>query len=538
MGIYLNPGNSGFSRIANSDYVDKTGLIGLINRTINTTKNLTCISRPRRFGKSYAAQMLCAYYDKTADSRKLFEKYQIVRDQTYEKHLNKYDVIYLDMTQIIEEAGGKKITDFIKEKVTGELAEAYPGFKEDGTFAAALIHAVNTSGNKFVMIIDEWDAPIRETPQFEQDYLKFLRMLFKSSGTTSKIFATAYMTGILPVKKDGSQSAISDFKEYTMIKPHQFGEYVGFTEREVQRLCEEHNVSFDRMKLWYDGYDFKGVGAVYNPNSVMQAIDNDDFDSYWTETSAAEGLMEYISKSYHGLTKTIAELIGGVNVKMNPNGFANDLVTFKGKDDVLTLLIHLGYLAYDSDTKTVHIPNEEIKLEFQKAIREVDHEETAKRLKESDQLFMDTLRMDEEAVAARIEKIHREETSPLHYNREDSLRSVIKLAYYTYRDNYLQWEELPAGEGYADVVYLPKHDSDWPALVIELKWKQSAQGAIDQILKNKYPDALKDYGSAILLVGISYDKDADTGERKHICKIVKYKGKSKKTAKIPLYNPL
>ncbi|SFG83964.1 PD-(D/E)XK nuclease domain-containing protein, partial [Oribacterium sp. WCC10] len=248
----------------------------------------------------------------------------------------------------------------------------------------------------------------------------------------------------------------------------------------------------------------------------------DDFDSYWTETSAAEGLMSYISKPYNGMAKTIAELIGGVDVNVDTVGFANDLVTFRGRDDVLTLMIHLGYLAYDSEKKTAHIPNEEIRLEFQRAIRNVEHEETSKRLRESDQLFIDTINMNEEAVAAQIEKIHREETSPLHYNKEDSLRSVIKLAYYTYKDNYLQWEELPSGDGYADVVYLPKHDSGLPALVIELKWNKSAEGAIEQIKQKHYPESLKGYGSELLLVGINYDKDKAPGERKHSCRIEKF----------------
>ena len=297
---------------------------------------------------------------------------------------------------------------------------------------------------------------------------------------------------------------------------------MGFTEQEVKDLCAKHDISFELMKQWYDGYEFKDVGAVYNPNSVMKAIRYKDFDSYWTETSAAEGLMDYISKPYNGLTKTIAELIGGVDVKVSTTGFANDLVTFRGKDDVLTLMIHLGYLAYDSESGTVHIPNEEIRQEFQKAVREVDHEATMKRLHESDQLFQDTLEMREEAVAAQIEKIHREESAPLHYNKEASLRSVIKLAYYTYRDHYLQFEELPSGDGYADIVYLPKRDSDWPALVIELKWNKNKDGAIDQILKKQYPDVLKNYGSRILLVGINYDKDASAGERKHTCRIMEY----------------
>ncbi|MBR6223786.1 MAG: AAA family ATPase [Lachnospiraceae bacterium] len=522
MGTYLNPGNSGFARIIASDYIDKTGLISLINGTIGTTKSMTCISRPRRFGKSYAAQMLCAYYDKTCDSHSLFDAYEIMQDESYEKHMGKYDVIYIDMTYVKQFCDGyESLVTYLPEKITEELLTAYPEVIASNEFPTTLMRVVEHTGNKIVIIIDEWDAPIRENIKIERAYLELLRSLFKSSGTTSKIFAAAYMTGILPIKKDGSQSALSDFREYTMIKPRKYGEYVGFTEAEVKDLCDEHNISFDSMKHWYDGYDFKEVGAVYNPNSVMLAIENDDFDSYWTESSAAEGLMKYISKPYSGLTKTIAELIGGVDVKVNTKGFANDLVTFRGKDDVLTLMIHLGYLAYDSEKETVHIPNEEIKLEFQKAIREVDHEETIKRLNESDKLFLDTISGNEEAVAAQIEKIHREETSPLHYNKEDSLRSVIKLAYYTYRDNYLQWEELPAGDGYADLVYLPKRDSDWPVLVVELKWNKTAEGAIDQILSKHYPDVIKDYGSEILLVGINYDKDAPDGDRKHECRIVK-----------------
>ena len=330
------------------------------------------------------------------------------------------------------------------------------------------------------------------------------------------------MTGILPIKKDGSQSAISDFKEYTIIKPRTFGPYVGFTEEEVDRLCKKHHVDFETMKQWYDGYHFPNVGSVYNPNSVMATIENDDFDSYWAESSAAEPLMEYISKDYNGLTKTIAELVGGIAVKVNTTGFANDLTTFRGKDDVLTLLIHLGYLAYDADQKTVRIPNEEIRQEFQKTIREVKHEATLKRLQESEKLFMDTIQGHEEAVAAQIEKVHAEETAPMHYNKEDSLRSVIKLAYYSYRDHYIQIEELSAGEGFADIAYIPKADSDWPILLIELKWQESAESTIHQMLSRKYTYGLENDGRPVLLVGITYDKDAGAGKKKHRCKILEY----------------
>ncbi len=532
MGVYINPGNSGFAEINDSDYVDKTGLIELINQTVEKKNKLTCISRPRRFGKSYAAKMLTAYYDCSCDSHHLFDDKKISKTRDYQEYLNRYNVIYLDITSFISEAKAQNqslrdVPVMIQTAIKRDMAESGFDAIEEESLTEYLVRCVQkNAGRKFIFIIDEWDAMIREAKGNEavqQSYLNLLRGWFKNANFTPKAVAAAYMTGILPIKKNGSQSAISDFREYSMIKPRKYGEFVGFTEAEVRGLCEEKGIDFGAMERWYDGYAFKDVGSIYNPNSVMQAIDNHDFDSYWTETSAAEGLLDYISRDYNGLTKTIAELIGGVDVKVCTTGFANDLTTFRGKDDILTLMVHLGYLAYDSVSKTVRIPNEEIKQEFQRSIREVKHPETIRRLTESDRLFADTIRKNQEAVAAQIEKVHAEETAALHYNKEESLRSVIKLAYYTYRDYYIQFEELPAGEGYADILYLPRPDSKWPPLVVELKWNGSAQGAIDQIRKKKYPSVLHNFGGPILLVGITYDKDADAGEKKHTCKIIEYR---------------
>lgn len=525
MGIYLNPGNSGFQEIRNGRYVDKSGLISLVNRTIGTKQKLICISRPRRFGKSYAAQMLCAYYDRTCDSSGLFCDLSIALDEklngSYQKHLNKYDVIYLDMTNIMGKAAPQDILAFIETRVTEELLEAYPDLKAGKAFDETLLMAVELTGHKFIMLIDEWDAPIRETPEIQKMYLQFLRTLFKGSGTTDRIFAAAYMTGILPIRKDGSQSAISDFQELTMVFPGDFAEYVGFTEKEVKELCQEYENDFLAMKQWYDGYILEGAGSVYNPNSVMRALHEHRFRSYWTETSASKSLMEYISLDFDGMSRRAAQLLGGIEVPVDTNGFSNDLVTFRDRDDVLTLLIHLGYLAYNEETQTVRIPNEEIRLEFSRAVRGVKRDETIRRVRESDQLFYDTIHQNEEAVAEQIEKIHAEETALLFYNNEQALRSVIKLAYFSYKDRYLKFEELPAGDGYADLVYLPKKGSLVPALVIELKWNQSAKGAIDQIREKRYPEALRDYGGDVLLVGIGYDKNAGAGKRKHTCKIEK-----------------
>lgn len=331
--------------------------------------------------------MLCAYYDKTCDSAQLFGDLSIACDAGYREHLNQYDVIYLDMTGIIGEAAAGDRVAYVKRTVVRELKEQYPQMEVVEGFVPTLANAVEITGNKFIMIIDEWDAPIREAgnrPDSQREYLEFLRSLFKNSGTTDKIFAGAYMTGILPIKKDGSQSAISDFEEYSMIKPRQFGQYVGFTEGEVKRLCQDAGVDFAQMKQWYDGYCFRKAESVYNPNSVMKAIQNEDFDSYWTQTSAAESLMGYINLDFDGLGRTVAELIGGVEANVDTYGFSNDLVTFRNRDDVLTLLIHLGYLAYDEETRKVRIPNEEIRLEFAKAIRQVKRDDTLRRVRESE----------------------------------------------------------------------------------------------------------------------------------------------------------
>ena len=537
MGMYVNPGNVSFTRIAGPKYVDKTGLISLMNERIGKDNSLVCISRPRRFGKTYAAKMLTAYYDRSCDSHGLFKDKKIADAKDFEKYLNQFNVICLDITGFISAAKDsgvslREVPGMIKNALWKDLVES--GFvpKEGDTLNDFLLRcAESEDGKPFIFIIDEWDAMIREAMDDEvaqTAYLNLLRGWFKNENFTPKAVAAAYMTGILPIKKDGSQSAISDFKEFTVIKPRKFGPYVGFTEDEVRQLCKTHQIDFEKMKQWYDGYHFKGVGSVYNPNSVMEAIENDDFDSYWAESSAAEPLMDYISRDYNGLTRTIAELVGGIGVKVNPTGFANDLTTFKGKNDVLTLLIHLGYLAYDAETKMARIPNEEIRQEFQKTIREVKHEATLKRLEESEKLFNDTIQGDEEAVAAQIEKVHAEETAPIHYNKEDSLRSVIKLAYYTYNDHYLQFEELSAGEGFADVAYIPLADSDWPILLIELKWKESAESAIGQIINKKYTYGLENYGRSILLVVITYDKDAGAGKKKHRCRIVQYAWQSVK----------
>ena len=518
MGTYLNPGNSGFSRALQSRYIDKTGLIGVVNRTINTGSNLTCISRPRRFGKSYAAQMLCAYYDRTVDSGELFKGLKISSDPGYAEYLNRYNVIYLDMTGIKPSCDGfKTLVPFLKEKLTAELCAANDHLKADSDFLTTLVNAVEVLGSQFIMIIDEWDAPIRENASCADDYLMLLRALFKNSGVTAKLFAAVYMTGILPIKKVKTQSALSDFREYTMLRPGPFAQYVGFTEREVQYLCSEYDVDFNQMKRWYDGYELRRAGAVYNPNSVISAIEFDSFDSYWSQSSAADNLLELIRWDVDGLRQAVIELMGGGEIEIDTVGYNNDL-TYTTRDAALTMFVHLGYLSYHQERKTVRIPNEEIRLEFARTLRQTDNPETMKRVRESIQLIMDTIHGEEDQVAEGIRRAHEDSSNPLNRNSEHSLRAAIQVGYFAYKDYFIKCEELASGKGYADMVYVPKKGMDLPALVVELKWNENADTAIRQIKNKEYANTVEGFGGDVLLVGISYDKDSGAYQ----CKIEKW----------------
>jgi hypothetical protein len=520
MGNYLNIGNDGFSTIRNSKYVDKSEMIDFINATIGTTRKLTCMSRPRRFGKLFAAKMLCAYYDKSCDSRELFADLEIATKKSYEEHLNKYDVIYLDITSFVSDAEDvKNVVNDIRIKIIQEVRDEYPEVKHSDILSETLSNVTEKTGNKFFVIIDEWDALFREAKNdtnLQKEYLQLLRGLFKGA-LTDKMIAGAYITGILPIKKYGTQSAMTDFKEYTMVSPKKLAKYIGFSEHEVKKLCNESGIDFEKVKHWYDGYSFKQMKSVYNPNSVIEAVINGEIGNYWTQTETYESLRIYIDMNEDGLKEAIVQMLGGVHYKINTITFQNDMTTIANKDDVLTLLVHLGYLAYNEETKTVHIPNEEIRQEFLCAVETGRHKEVAKMVQNSDRLLKATLNMDTKTVAEAIEEAHSAGTAPLYYNDEQALRSVIRFAYISCIDEFLRIEELPTGHGYADVVYLPKKNSTMPIMVIELKWNKSAQGAIDQIKNRNYPKALEGYGSDILLVGINYDEKT----KKHDCVIEK-----------------
>ena len=439
MGIYLNPPADGFEDILKDDiYVDKTELISYINQTIGTSRKLTCFSRPRRFGKSFAAQMLVAYYSKGARSAHLFDQLKIakiIEDQGhYTQYLNQCDVLFWDMTWFI--TNSQKIEDTVKnlqKKIISELKREFSDCIDEDTttLPEALLQISAMTGRKFFIIIDEWDALFREArsdQKLQEEYIQLLRGLFKGV-QVSRFISGAYMTGILPIKKYGTQSALTDFYEYTMLEPGPLAKFVGFTEGEVKTLCEQQNLDFEQTKKWYDGYCFGGTGHIYNPNSVMKAIFNKRFNNYWTQTETYESLRVYIDLNFDGLKDTLVDLIGEKHCKIDTGSFQNDMTSLKNKDDVLTLLVHLGYLAYDIDKKEVYIPNEEIRQEFIRAIKNGKRQELVKAIERSDQLLDATIRMDEETVAEIMEEVHQSNTSPQFYNNEQALQSVVIMAY-------------------------------------------------------------------------------------------------------------
>lgn len=523
MGKYLNPGNAGFQSVLKGKYIDKTGLIDYINQTLGTKQKLTCVSRPRRFGKSFAAQMLCAYYDISCDSRELFQNMKIASKPSYQAHLNQYHTLYLDITWFVSTAACLKDTvKTLQQAVIKELKEAYPDMVEEAELSlpVALADINAKSGTKFVIIIDEWDALFREAKNdksLQEEYVQLLRGLFRSS-LTDKMIEAAYMTGILPIKKYGNQSALSDFYEFTMVDPSPLEEYAGFTENEVIDLCRQSDLDFQEVRHWYDGYILGNGLHVYSPKSVLDAISRKRFGSYWTQTETYESLKTYITMNFDGLKDAILSMLGGSKCEIDTGTFQNDMTTFHSKDDVLTLLAHLGYLAYDAPSECVFIPNQEVKEEFLRAIKHTDSPELVQVVRQSEQILAATLRMDGEAVAHMLDQIHLTNTTPMFYNNEQALRSVIQLAYISRVKDYLEFQELPGGKGYADIVFLPKKESAKPLLLIELKWNKSPEGAIAQIKDKQYIQVIEDFGGEVLLVGINYE----TKNKTHSCVIEKY----------------
>ena len=357
MGGYLNPGNEKFGEALNSQiYVDKTGLIEYTNRVMYSNQKYVCVSRPRRFGKSMAANMLTAYYSRGCDSRELFQGLKISKTDAYEKKLNQYNTIFLNMQEFLSQTSSmEEMLRLVKKSVLWDLFFEYPdiNYFDKENFSRAMQDVYQQTKCPFVIIIDEWDCifrEYRENHEAQEQYLDFLRDFLKDKA----YIHLAYMTGILPLKKYGTHSALNMFDEFSMTNPGPLAEFVGFTEEEVAVLCKQYGRNLSELKEWYDGYHFEKAKSIYSPRSVVTAVLTGICDSYWNRTETFEALRFYIDMNFEGL-----------------------------KDDVLTLLIHLGYLGYDFSYKEVFIPNSEVRGEYINAVAASQWGEVSKALKNS-----------------------------------------------------------------------------------------------------------------------------------------------------------
>ena len=540
MGTYLNPGYMAYEEALNSEiYVDKTEMILFLNSVLRTNQKYVSVSRPRRFGKTMAADMISAYYDREADSRKLFENRKLSQKAAWDEHLGKYDVIRIVMTDFIrEDTTVQDGLNKMKRRILGDLSKKYNSVEYDpDDFLFSMAEFSHESGVLYIIIIDEWDAVFRarkEDKDGQVYYLNFLRDWIKDK----PYIALAYMTGILPIKKYGRHSALNMFDEYSMMTPMQMAPYTGFTEEEVRFICGKHGRDFLKFKDWYDGYEVSDVippdpgynilretGAypearhysLYSPLSVVKAARTGYIMNYWNKTETYEALAEYIRMDYDGLKESVALLMDGGRLRIDTSTYQNDMTTFDGRDDILSLLVHLGYLGFDYEHSEVFIPNKEILDEFKASTKTKEWSEPFKAFEISKELLTATWSEDADRVADLLEKAHNR-TGNKTYNDEAALSYAVQYAYYAAQTYYTTILELDTGKGYADIVYLPSPKyPEKPALLIELKYNKDADTAMDQIKRQRYPERLEHYKGNILLVAIDYDRDVPAGnpEFKH-----------------------
>ena len=520
MGIYLNPDNENFRRVISSDiYVDKTMMIQEMNRFIDTGNNYVCISRPRRFGKTITGNMLAAYYSKGCNSERLFSGYKIAQTPNFHEKLNHYHVIKVDMNSEYQNIRNKdrlvlRLTDKIKKEMEESFSEVE--FEEEDTLAECILNVYAKTRETFVIIMDEYDVLVREGVggKLFDEYLSFLNGLFKSD-TLRPALSLAYLTGILPIVRDKIQSKLNNFREYTIMQAGPLSEFVGFTEEEVQDLCQRYEMDYEACRRWYDGYHLKDY-EIYNPESVVQSLRNKEFGSYWGQTSSYQVISDRIRQNFEGTKDSVIRMLAGEEVDVDIHSYLNTMTDFASKDDVFGYLLHLGYLAYNRENQTCRIPNKEIWDEWSRALRRIPEEYhiTSKIIQDSKELLLSTWQGDEEVVARALDRSHIHVTSNRSYNNEDALQSAIYLAYIYSLNRYTVVKEMTAGKGFADVVFIPFIQGD-PAMIIELKRNDCAESAIKQIRNRQYFESLTHYQGKLLFVGINYDEK----NKSHSCKI-------------------
>lgn len=515
MAIYLNTNAAykDFEMLRNDRYfVDKSAMIQKVSERIKTKNRYLCITKPRRFGKTSALNMLGAYYGKAYPSGSLFEDLGISRSESYVSHLNKYNIVNISMNCMPET--GNTYADYL-ELVAGsmkdDIKEAYPELaKREFRRLPDLLAA---TGDEFVFIIDEWDYIFSHDlyRENQSDFLEFLRSLLKDQ----PYVALAYMTGVLPIKKYSTGSAMNMFDEYTMLNDCFFEGYFGFTEGEVEELCKRQSkLSLEEIAEWYNGYVADDGGRIYNPRSVVLALINGKCQSYWTRTGKMDEVLFFLKYNIGEVRDDVVRMVNHLPVRME---ILEEYTAGQGspahREEIYAAMIIFGLLSYHEGELT--IPNKELMLEFQKALKDDEFGYVAELVRNSEEMLRAILDKRADAVVSYLHNIHNSEIPILKYNDENSLSCVVTLAYLSARNKYRIEREEKSGKGFADFIFYPRR-RNLPGIVIELKADSTPEAAIAQIKEKEYSEKLKKEDVRnILLVGISYDTD----KKEHRCKI-------------------
>ena len=464
---------------------------------------------------------MVAFFSKGCDSREMFSNLKIAHDPCFEENLNKFNVIAVDLGAVFNTVENRiDVLKNLRKEFLEDFRNEFQDieFSDEDSIAKMIMRVYAVTKIQFIIIIDEYDTLIRErqSESLLEEYRSFLNSLFKNNELSSAI-ALAYLTGILPIQRDRVQSKLNNFNESTILSPLGMEEFFGFTKAEVKALCKEYKMKFKDCENWYDGYKINKL-SIYNPNSVVKAMLAREYANYWNTTGSYEVVADYIKLDFDGTKSAIIDMLTGTEIKVNVDKFENSLDKINSKDNVLTYLIHLGYVNYNKTTGLCRIPNREIRQEWEKAIESAGNfSKVVKMISDSEKLLKRTQEGDSERVAAALDNAHQTVADPLDFNDESSLKTAIILAYYTAASKYTIIKELPTGRGFADIGFIPLNKKD-PAMVVELKYDKDAESAIKQIKNKNYPKVFENYLDNLLLVGVNYDKSTKV----HECKIEKY----------------
>ncbi len=512
---YLNTNSSLilYNQLINSEYfVDKSGIIRTINKRIKTITKYICITKPRRFGKTSLLNMLGAYYCKAYDSKSIFDNLEISQNKDYTAHLNHYNVINMCLSHLSDL--GNTYNDYIgliKDSLKRDIAESYPELQS--TVFNSVTDMLAATNDEFIFIIDEWDYIFSHNlyPENQSDFLEFLRDLLKDR----PYVALAYMTGVLPIKRYSTSSALNMFQEYTMMNDPSFEKYFGFTEEEVEALCRQQTtLSMEQINEWYNGYQTRDGHRLYNPRSVVCALEDGICQSYWTTTGRMDEVLFFLKYNIGEVREDAIKMVNHMPVRIEiRKEYTAGQESPATKKEIYAAMIIYGLLSYSDDE--LRIPNKELMIEFENALEDDDFGYVAELVRNSGAVLDATTARQGETVASYLHNIHNSELPILKYNDENSLSCVVTLAYLSARNKYNVEREEKSGKGFADFIFYPKR-RNLPGIIIELKADSSPEAAILQIKNKEYSEKLrkKKVGS-ILAVGINYD----SRKKEHQCLI-------------------